>query len=308
MATGDVYVWRSLVAGNGASAGYGDSSGGGIAAQDVTLFHARILGNGVSSGLYESSSGGGISALGSVKASDSVVSGNRASAGDGEYDYGGSASGGGISAGRVVIRDSSITENTVTGESDVQGGGVFARRIDAFNSTVAWNEVRDLDVDAEGIVGGGGLWVSRRGSLVAGTLSGNEVVGTGVGGAMVAPDALRLNSSLVVGNAAADGDDEVSGTPVLLASVVGGDGRLIFAAAEEVAPGIFGGVLADNGGTTPTILLNLDPANPAIGSGDPRLAGTRDQRRGARRRPRRRGGRGTAGDDCRAPAGASRHG
>ena len=112
------------------------------------------------------------------------------------------------------------------------------------------------------------------------TLSGNQVERTGIGGAIVAPDgALRLSSSLVGGNAAAEGDDEIAGEPVVLwPSLVGVDGRLVFAETAMVAPGIFGGVLADNGGPTSTIALLNDLSNPAIGAGSPSLAGTRDQR------------------------------
>ena len=145
---------------------------------------------------------------------------------------------------------SSVTENTIVGRRDLQGGGVFARRIDAFSSTIAWNEVRDGTVRGDHLVGGGGIWVSGRAVLEGVTLSGNQVEGTGVGGAIVAPDgALTLSSSLVVGNAAADGDDEIAGQPLLLwPSLVGGDGRLVFAADRGVAPGIFGGALGDNGG------------------------------------------------------------
>jgi hypothetical protein len=279
-ALGSVEADYSVVAGNRAS-GSG-ASGGGIFADTVDLNQSNVFRN-VADGTSRhgeavSSYGGGIFAD-EVQMTRSEVSGNVARSNQDGYGELGSSRGGGISARRVGIIESSITENAVAGDSGVQGGGVFAGRVDASSSTVAWNRVRDRDADIDGLVGGGGLWLVRRGSLEAVTLSGNKVAGTGLGGAIVAPDgALGLNSGLVVGNAAAGGDDEISGTPVLTASLVGGDGRLVFGAAERVAPGIFGGALADNGGATPTILLNLAPANPAIGGGDPGLEGTLDQR------------------------------
>ena len=56
----------------------------------------------------------------------------------------------------------------------------------------------------------------------------------------------------------------------------------VFAQTIEIAPGVFAGVLADNGGPTQTVALKLDPSNPAIGGADPATATATDQRGVAR--------------------------
>jgi Ca2+-binding RTX toxin-like protein len=54
----------------------------------------------------------------------------------------------------------------------------------------------------------------------------------------------------------------------------------VFAATKEIAPGVFAGVLADNGGPTPTIAIR--PDGPAAGAADPATASATDQRGYAR--------------------------
>jgi hypothetical protein len=305
---GDLYVSRSRIASNGAFDERDEARGGGISVRgDAILHRTQVVGNEAyahGAGPYDSASatGGGISSIGKVTAELSNISDNRADgtilaygggifadkvvldgtlvlgnvAGGRETKY---AHGGGISADIVVFDGSTISENRAVARSSVEGGGLFARRVVGLDSTVAWNDVRDLNPDGGRPSGGGGLAIERGGQLVAVTISGNQVKGSGFGGALVADDRLSLSSSLVIGNSAADGDDEIAGAPLLLwPSIIGGDGRLVFADTARVAPGIFGGVLADNGGPTPTIMLNGDAANPATSAGDPGLAGTPDQR------------------------------
>ena len=147
-AGGDIYVVRSMVVGN---ATY--EAGGGIFAEgNVTLFRSDVSDNKILRGFENG--GGGVDAIGTVTATLSRVADNRAS---GDLLYGGgifadvvrldrsevsgnvvdsrSGFGGGISARRVDVNASSITDNVVVGVRDLQGGGVFAQRIDAFSST-----------------------------------------------------------------------------------------------------------------------------------------------------------------------------
>ena len=87
-----------------------------------------------------------------------------------------------------------------------------------------------------------------------------------------------------MGNAALDAaSDDVRGTVRSDGlSLVGGDGRAIFAEATRIAPGIFAGILGENGGLTRTVALRLDRDNPAIGGADPETATATDQRGVAR--------------------------
>ena len=227
--------------------------------------------------------GGGISAD-SVRLDRSEVIANLADSREHQYRVTGSY-GGGIYARELHLGRSTIASNVARASDNVQGGSAHVRVVDAFNSTIVDNLVRDRDPDgAAGTVGGGGLWLLGRGTLEAVTISGNKVAGSGVGGAVVAGNGnLTLSSSLVVGNAAANGDNEISGTPVSLwPSLVGGDGRLVFAETTRVGPGVFAGMLADNGGPTPTAALSTDPINPALDVGDPDLRAVLDQRQVSR--------------------------
>jgi Ca2+-binding RTX toxin-like protein len=105
-----------------------------------------------------------------------------------------------------------------------------------------------------------------------------------------------MTNSIVLGNTAigwrAAGDEVSRITALTGGNIVGGDlfdgaadvgdvtAAGVFAATEEIAPGVFAGVLADNGGPTRTIAIRAD--GPAAGAADPASATATDQRGFAR--------------------------
>ena len=162
-----------------------------------------------------------------------------------------------------------------------EGGGVSANQFAAVNSTIAGNHASSIMREA---YGGG---ISADGvRLRNSTVTGNTVEGGdyGSGGGGVSADTIRVRNSLIVGNAALDAaSNDVRGTIRSDGlSLVGGDGREIFAEATRIAPGIIAGVLGENGGLTRTVALRLDRDNPAVGGADPETATATDQRGVAR--------------------------
>ena len=95
-----------------------------------------------------------------------------------------------------------------------------------------------------------------------------------------------------------DGEDAILGRPGCGRASSAATAREIFADTTRIAPGIFAGVLGDNGGLTRTVALRFDRDNPAIGGANPETATPTDQRGVAGTpiptsvRSRRRGARG----------------
>ena len=103
------------------------------------------------------------------------------------------------------------------------------------------------------------------------------------GGAIAATRAeISISNSIVVGNVSQYGANAILGSARLRSSIVGDDGRELFSHTTRIAPGIFAGDLADNGGRTQTAALLPGRDNPATDSADARLAAATDQRGVAR--------------------------
>jgi hypothetical protein len=264
---GKVTLINSHIIGNVAYSFY-HASGGGIAAETVTARNSVIAGNAAGSSNF--GYGGGIDA-GVVRLLNSALSGNYAN-----------THGGGIAARQVVLNASVVSENVVDDLFNGGGGGIFLLggstepfAMIARDSTIAWNSVLGSYYASQG---GGGVHSgnpSARILLDGVTLSGNSVNGSGSGGGVLARGDLTLRNSIIAGNSAA-ADDDVSGTVELRSSIVGEDGRELFESTVRIAPGVFAGDLANNGGPTRTIALLAD--GRAIGAANPSTASAADQR------------------------------
>jgi CshA-type fibril repeat protein len=130
------------------------------------------------------------------------------------YGFDGPAVGGVLALGGLTLTNSIILGNTTTGT----GADEYQLRAD-YNATL--------------------------------TLTGNNIIGDGAGGANVFQGATDIGDT----TAAA-----------------------VFADTLVLTGGTVAGALADNGGPTRTVALRVDPANPAIGGADPATATDADQR------------------------------
>ncbi|MBP7002325.1 calcium-binding protein [Amaricoccus sp.] len=244
----------STVSGNSTAGEGGD--GGGVWGGVVTLTNTTVSRNSTS-GSY--AGGGGVSGYFSVALTNSEVSGNRTE--------GNGSIGGGIYGYSTRLTNSTLSGNRTAGEG-ASGGGVFGNYVTLENSTVSGNSTL-----GEGARGGGVFW-------------GGNLYGY-----------VSLTNSIVLGNAmvsAGFGDDDIDTSPIVRSGVniVGSDvfsgdtivgtatAETVFAATIEIAPGVFAGVLADNGGPTRTIAIRAD--GPAQGAADPASATATDQRGFAR--------------------------
>jgi hypothetical protein len=268
---------NSTVSGNSTTGSYAD--GGGIWGFGVWIADCTIRDN--STAGYRSA-GGGMYGDGDVTLINSTVRENSTA--------GIRSSGGGIYVhGNAIISESTISGNSTTGPSS-GGGGVYERYglLTVTNSTVTGNST------AGDLSGGGGVFGGRV-RLIDITVSGNSTAGNESGGGGILGFG-TLTNSIVLGNATVFpgvNDDEVAGDLNLTGgNILGGnifDGALdagdvtaaeVFAATTEIAPGVFAGVLADNGGPTRTIAIRAD--GPAAGAADPANATATDQRGVAR--------------------------
>ena len=260
---------------------------------ELTLIDATVVGNmAPDTGIEAFGVGGGVFGEGAVTLIDSVVTGNTAAYGGGvaadtvtalrssitdnlavghwdnlgNWSYG-SVRGGGIFAGDVLLIDSNVSGNGTSEWETALGGGIYADAVTVVNGTVSGNTLLG---GAVGWGSGGGIHADEI-TLVNATISGNvhdlQYGGSPGDGGGVAGNVMLFNS-VVAGNWAGGANDDVGGTIVeQVASIVGGDGRALFADTVEVAPGIYGGVASDNRGPTPTVALLTSPDNPALDAG-----------------------------------------
>jgi Ca2+-binding RTX toxin-like protein len=232
---GYVTLMNSTVSGN-STTGY-RSGGGGVSGRDVTLIDSTLSGNSTAG---DGSRGGGVSGS-TVTLTNSTVSGNSTAGG---YAFpGGGASGGGVSGSTVTLTNSTVSGNSTTGDYS-SGGGVSGRTVTLTNSTVSGNSTA-------GDYSGGGVSGSYRSSI---TLTNSIVLGNAGGDVGENADLFLTGGNILCGNLFDDDADvgDVTATRV-------------FAATAEIAPGVFAGVLADNGGPTRTILIAAD--GPAVDAG-----------------------------------------
>jgi CSLREA domain-containing protein len=283
-----------IYAGTGATVTLVDSSiadneangkGGGIyAATDVTLVvtNSSISSNGGYFG------GGGIhmEAGGSLHVEGSVLSRNG-SAGFYDYGYGGAIE---MIAGSATIIGSTISQNWAA-----DGGGISSEdgRLVIIDSTIAANQASKR----YGYGSGGAIDSSGQLVLSGSTITDNQAGFDG--SAIIARGQFLISDTIVAGN-----HSEYSGgtSPDIDGTITSSNGHNIFGSAvagnvtgdlENVASTLLfanvtyrgGGVLALNGGPTPTVALRDALDNPALGGADPASSGSTDQRGVARAQP-----------------------
>jgi fibronectin-binding autotransporter adhesin len=255
-------------------------AGGAVRARAATLTNSIISGNSTAG---DASSGGGVEGVYGVTLTNSVVSDNRTS-GDRSYA-------GGIHGWGVMLTSSTVSGNSTTGSSAKAGGIYGVVEVNVVNSTVSGNSTAGDGASGGGIEG-------YRVSLTNSTVSGNNTTGRdAIGGGVYSNYySAYLINSIVLGNTAAFSgltqDETAGGLSVVGANILGNELRdgaavvgtvtaaEVFAATTEIAPGVFAGVLADNGGPTRTIAIRAD--GPAAGAADPANATATDQRGVAR--------------------------
>jgi Ca2+-binding RTX toxin-like protein len=292
-AGGQVAIVGSTIDGNSAT---GD--GGGIAAAggvDLAVSDSRLVDNrGANGGAVALSEGGSLSLVRSLVAdntaatyhggrggglyldrSTAVVTASTLSGNTGYY------AGGGIEARNSTVLLSASTLCGNIAESRIFAG--FGGAVDALNSTIALTSCT-----VTGNFGQGGLEVGPDNA--------------GIGGLALIYSSLGLANSVVAGNFGTDADAVVTATD-LYGAISSSNGHNIFGSdvegnvagdRENVAPELLfaaldpdtgGGVLALNGGPTPTVALRNALDNPALSGAEPVAAGDLDQRGVARPNP-----------------------
>jgi predicted outer membrane repeat protein len=254
--SGAATIDSSIISGN--SAGGGD--GGGIAnLATMTLTNSSISGNSANGG------GGIVNLFSQLTIRDCAIFANTASGGPSDVYQPGN--GGGLaSSGQLTIDNSTFSGNSAVGD----GGGISTTPDVApvqITSTTITANTADSDSDGQGA--GGGLFVSA-GTTVA------------------------LHNTLIAGNFVSPGKTSVPSVsvPDLAGSVVslgynvigdgtGSSGLANWVNGDQVGTGTKPlaahlGALEDNGGPTPTCAELF--GSPALGKGDPSLAGSTDQR------------------------------
>jgi hypothetical protein len=271
------------------------STGGGIyngSSGNVTLTGDTITGNSTSS-----SGGGVLAGTGLFNMTDTTVANNTST-----------GSGGGVfvpnSPAGIVISRSSITGNwakNLTGG----GGGVYVSGIlgaggaTVSNTTIANN----LAVNGAGIAT---ATLNGNLNLTSDTITGNTatnantIIGSGGGGIALRGATtsagivanINLDNTIVAGNLAVNGYNDITAVPAatpLSTTAVTAKYSDIGSTAgfhltdngnNLIAVNPLLGALGTNGGTTQSV--SLLAASPAIGTGDPALNGTTDQRGVAR--------------------------
>lgn len=242
----------------------------------------------------DAAEGGGAVRGTTITLINSTVSGNSTA---GEF-----ADGGGLMGrdfGGLIIANSTVSGNSTKGH-DSDGGGLFVSHYNSatlVNSTVSNNATFGSLSDGGGIASGSTNWYYHGEIYVKNsTITGNMTVGDhSYGGGIAGYYGMSLTDSILLGNLSVlnrDEDERSGPANVYGGNILGGnllEGRAIvrtvtaaevFAATTEIAPGVFAGVLADNGGPTQTIAIR--PDGPAAGAADPATATPTDQRGVAR--------------------------
>jgi hypothetical protein len=291
----------------------GPFGGGGIA----NFAMATVTTSAFTSNSGGAGGGGAIYNSGTVDVSSCILSSNSGFSGGGIFSISGTltvthctlsgnnaATGGGIEAGgTLTVSNSTFTSNT----ANTEGGGLYRTGIGPGTITGSTLSGNSTGNDGGGLENTGTLAVSNC------TLSANS--GSSAGGGITNQGSLTVTSSTLAGNSASAGGglfNSSSATLLLQNSIVSGNsstsaqgpnvngavmntsGYNLVGIADGTLTGINDGVngnqigttaspidaqlgpLADNGGPTLTHALLL--GSPAIGTGDPSLAGTPDQR------------------------------
>ena len=203
--------------------------------------------------------------------------------------------GGGLSLSNVAAAE--IGRCTIAGNRSYYGAGMSIRGGSALvrGSTIADNVgLADFNALGTGIYTTGELVL--RNSTVTGNRSADSVPGYGAGIGIFDAGSLDIANSIVAGNFAIPPDtdellaDDISGRIVAsnghnvfgsaISGAVAGDVQDVAAARlfAAIDPETGGGVLALNGGPTPTVALRDALDNPALSGADPLDADSTDQR------------------------------
>ncbi|WP_353081654.1 choice-of-anchor Q domain-containing protein, partial [Tessaracoccus lapidicaptus] len=234
---------------------------------------------------------GGVLNNGHLTLDHVVVADNTVTTGAVEFWKGGAGIYNGDGA-TLVLRDSTVRDNSVTGGA---GGGVygfFNSTVTIERSTISGNSANDV---------GGGIRSLGNTTIVNSTISGNTSTGWHGGGVFHTDGAMTISASTVTGNTAPGGTagglffgsfGAPNGSASLQGSIVSGnsgDECIVFYggpfAMESLGANVLGdatcgaaastdvvvddallGPLADNGG--PTLTHALLPGSPALDAGD----------------------------------------
>jgi hypothetical protein len=168
---------------------------------DRAIYHSgsgtlRISGVTISNGRVDAGAdtarGGCLNSLSTVEISDSVFTHCQA--------IGGPAMGGAISAQRLDITDSTVSDNGLSATVYAHGGGIYARELTMRTCTVSGNVTPSSDLNHVGR--GGGIFARHEASIVSSTISANQgAYGGGIYLADTAGPGLEIVDSTVSGNA-----------------------------------------------------------------------------------------------------------
>ena len=230
LTTGNLTLDRSTVSGSRVTIGF--ARGGGIfSLGGVILIGSTINGN---SATGMGGSGGGIHSLRNVTLTSSTVSGNSTTA-----LAAGSGGGGGIfSLGDVLLTSSTVSGNSTTGADDDGGGIRSYGEVTLTSSTVTDNQAFSSSTT------GGGIWNYN--------------------------DTITLNNSIVAGNTAGGGMNDIrpgSGTLEVNFSLIQQTGLTFTGGNNIIGQSANLAPLANNGGPTETHALLA--TSPAIDAGSP---------------------------------------
>ncbi len=219
LTSGNLTLDRSTVSGSRASIGF--ARGGGIfSLGDVTLIGSTIIGNNATG---MGGSGGGLHSLGVVRLATSTVSGNSTT---GLVAGGGGGGGGIFSLGDVLLTSSTVSGNSTTGDDDDGGGIRSYGEVTLTSSTVTDNQASSSSRT------GGGIWNDN--------------------------DPITLNNSIVAGNTAGGGMNDIapgSGTLEVNFSLIQQTGLTFTGGNNIIGQSANLAPLANNGGPTETHAL-----------------------------------------------------
>ncbi|QDT00818.1 choice-of-anchor Q domain-containing protein [Adhaeretor mobilis] len=258
---GHLTIDQSTISGN-STTGL-NSKGGGIHTYfaDVTLTNSTVSGNSTAG---DGAHGGGISShFGTVTLTNSTVSGNSTT---GDY-----ASGGGIhkSVGALNLTNSTVSGNSTSGYRG-RGGGISTSgaEVTLTNSTVSGNNTAGQNANGGGILTYGAI------AMIHSTITANHTyhaISTG-GGIWSFNNPITITNSIVTGNTAGDGMDDIrpgTGALDIDFSLIQQTGLTFTGTDNIIGQSADLGPLADNGGPTQTHALLA--SSPAIDAGDPSI-------------------------------------
>jgi hypothetical protein len=202
----------SLTIANGKVSGDpGINFGGGIAnSGTLTLSNSTLSNNSASGGDGITNAGGGIINFGTLTITGSTLSGNSASGGG--SNFGSNNFGGGIAnVGSLTITGSTLSGNSLSGVIGPNGGGGGGGGIANFNgSLIIINSTLSNNSASGGNsnIGGGIFIINGSSTIINSTLSGNSVSG-GIndGGGIYNNGNVKTRNTIIAGNTSGIGPD-----------------------------------------------------------------------------------------------------